>query len=118
MKGCIHHEILTMPMQYHTLVGDMGNSLSGGQKQRLLLARALYQQPSILFLDEASSHLDIENERKINQHLKALNMTRIMVAHRPQTIAMADKVFELNEGELCPLTDKSNLTTPTEGYRP
>lgn len=116
--ACIHHEILTMPMQYHTLVGDMGNSLSGGQKQRLLLARALYQQPSILFLDEASSHLDIENERKINQHLKALNMTRIMVAHRPQTIAMADKVFELNEGELCPLTDKSNLTTPTEGYRP
>ena len=116
--ACIHHEIITMPMQYHTLVGDMGNSLSGGQKQRLLLARALYQQPNLLFLDEASSNLDIENERKINQHLKALNITRIMVAHRPQTIAMADKVFELNKGELCPLTDESPLTPPTEGYRP
>lgn len=115
--ACIHHEIVAMPMQYHTLVGDMGNSLSGGQKQRLLLARALYQQPSILFLDEASSNLDIENERKINQHLKALNITRIMVAHRPQTIAMANKVFELNKGELCPLTDNQPLTT-TEGYRP
>lgn len=110
--ACIHHEIITMPMQYQTLVGDMGNSLSGGQKQRLLLARALYQQPSILFLDEASSNLDIENERKINQHLKALNITRIMVAHRPQTIAMANKVFELQEGALCPLTNKSTLTTP------
>ena len=48
-------------MQYHSLVGDMGSSLSGGQKQRLLLARALYQEPDILFLDEASSHLDMEN---------------------------------------------------------
>ena len=60
--ACIHEEIMQMPMQYHSLVGDMGSSLSGGQKQRLLLARALYQEPDILFLDEASSHLDMENE--------------------------------------------------------
>lgn len=98
--ACIHHEILTMPMQYHTLVGDMGSSLSGGQKQRLLLARALYQQPDILFLDEASSHLDIDNERRINSHLKALKITRIMVAHRPQSIAQADTVYQLNNGSL------------------
>ena len=76
------------------------NQLSGGQKQRLLLARALYQQPDILFLDEASSHLDVENERRINRHLKALNITRIMVAHRPQTIAQADTVYQLSQGNL------------------
>ncbi len=98
--ACIHDEICAMPMQYHSLVGDMGSSLSGGQKQRLLLARALYRSPDILFLDEASSHLDIQNEHIINTHLKALNITRIMVAHRPQTIALADTVYQLVDGTL------------------
>jgi ATP-binding cassette subfamily B protein RaxB len=110
--ACIHHEILAMPMQYHTLVGDMGSSLSGGQKQRLLLARALYQQPDILFLDEASSHLDLDNERVINRHLKALNITRIMVAHRPQSIAQADAVYQLSEGRLTPYIYPSTPATP------
>ena len=100
--ACIHEDIMHMPMQYHTLVGDMGSSLSGGQKQRLLLARALYQEPDILFLDEASSHLDMANEARINQHLTSLNMTRIIVAHRPQSIAMADKVYRLANGTLHP----------------
>jgi ATP-binding cassette, subfamily B, bacterial CvaB/MchF/RaxB len=54
---------MAMPMTYNSLVGDMGSSLSGGQKQRLLLARALYRQPRILFLDEGTAHLDLENER-------------------------------------------------------
>ncbi|WP_232368318.1 peptidase domain-containing ABC transporter [Alteromonas sp. MB-3u-76] len=98
--ACLHDEIVAMPMQYHSLVGDMGSSLSGGQKQRLLLARALYQSPDILFLDEASSHLDMANEEKINQHLKTLNITRIMVAHRPQTIAIADTVYHLSNQSL------------------
>ena len=100
--ACIHEDIMKMPMQYHSLVGDMGSSLSGGQKQRLLLARALYQNPDILFLDEASSHLDMANEAQINHHLKSLNMTRIIVAHRPQSIAMADKVYRLADGILHP----------------
>ncbi|AXT38952.1 peptidase domain-containing ABC transporter [Alteromonas sp. BL110] len=100
--ACIHRDIMHMPMQYHSLVGDMGSSLSGGQKQRLLLARALYQEPDILFLDEASSHLDMANEAQINHHLKSLNMTRIIVAHRPQSIAMADKVYRLEDGTLHP----------------
>ncbi|MEC8377139.1 MAG: peptidase domain-containing ABC transporter [Pseudomonadota bacterium] len=98
--ACLHDEIAAMPMQYFTLIGDMGSSLSGGQKQRLLLARALYQSPDILFLDEASSHLDIENEAKINAHLKSLNITRIIVAHRPQSIAIADRVLCLRNGQL------------------
>ncbi|GEA12822.1 peptidase domain-containing ABC transporter [Alteromonas sp. KUL49] len=100
MLACLHQEIVNMPMQYNTLVGDMGTSLSGGQRQRLFLARALYRHPEILFLDEASSHLDLDNEAMINHHLKQLKITRIIVAHRPQTIAMADTVYQLSEGQL------------------
>lgn len=93
--ACIHDEIEQFPMGYETLVGDMGSTLSGGQKQRILLARALYKQPKILFLDEATSHLDIENEQKINQSLKHLAMTQVVIAHRPETIKMADRVIHL-----------------------
>lgn len=94
----IHQEISAMPMGYQTLVGDMGSSLSGGQKQRVLLARALYKQPKILALDEATSHLDIENERKVNHALSQLHLTRIMVAHRPETINAAERVVGLENG--------------------
>lgn len=99
-KAEIHNDIINMPMNYNSLVGDMGATLSGGQKQRLLLARALYRDPKILFLDEATAHLDIGTEKIINQNLKQLKITRIMVAHRPQTIAMADHVYELSHGSL------------------
>lgn len=91
----IHTDIMAMPMNYNTLVGDMGASLSGGQKQRIMLARALYRRPDILFLDEATSHLDVEGESIINEHIKQLNITRIMVAHRSETIASADRVITL-----------------------
>jgi ATP-binding cassette subfamily B protein RaxB len=91
----IHEDILKMPMGYETLIGDMGSSLSGGQKQRILIARALYKNPKILFLDEATSHLDVENEIKINKALKELNITQIMIAHRAESIKMADRVINL-----------------------
>src|SRR5205085_4386401 len=81
--AAIHDEIMAMPMTYNSLIGDMGSSLSGGQKQRLLLARALYREPRILFMDEGTAHLDLENERHIAQRLAALNMTRISITHRP-----------------------------------
>ena len=93
----IHEEIRSFPMGYETLVGDMGSMLSGGQKQRILLARALYKQPKILFLDEATSHLDVENERKINQSLKTLDITQIIIAHRQETIQMADRIIDLDK---------------------
>ena len=82
-----------MPMTYNTLVGDMGSSLSGGQKQRMMLARALYRQPRILFLDEGTSHLDVDNEIRINNSLKRLQITRISVAHRPEIGGGADRVL-------------------------
>lgn len=93
----IHEEIVRMPMGYETLIGELGGNLSGGQKQRLLIARALYRQPGILFLDEETSHLDLGNEAKINQSIRDLNITRIIIAHRPSTIASADRVIDLSE---------------------
>ena len=89
-----------MPMGYHSLIGDMGSSLSGGQKQRLLLARALYREPKLLFLDEATSHLDVANERLVNQAVKELALTKVIVAHRPETIASADRVLVMEQGRI------------------
>ena len=94
----VHDDILNMPMQYQTLVGDMGSSLSGGQKQRIMLARALYRRPSILFLDEATSHLDVKSESIVNDNIRRLHITRIIVAHRPETIKSADRVITINKG--------------------
>ena len=91
----IHEEIMNMPMTYNSLIGDMGSSLSGGQKQRVMLARALYRQPRILFLDEGTAHLDVDNERHINDSLKSLQMTRISVAHRPEMSSGADRVLRI-----------------------
>jgi ATP-binding cassette, subfamily B, bacterial CvaB/MchF/RaxB len=90
-KACVHDEILSFTMDYETLVGDMGSSLSGGQKQRVVLARALYRDPRILFLDEATSHLDVTNESLVNKHIKDLAITKVLIAHRPETIKSADK---------------------------
>ena len=96
----VHEDVSAMPMQYNTLVGDMGCVFSGGQKQRILLARALYRQPGILFLDEATSHLDVNRERSVNEAVRALNLTRVIVAHRSETIASADRVIKLGGGRV------------------
>jgi len=93
--AAIHEEIHQMPMGYQTLVGDMGNTLSGGQKQRVLLARALYRNPKLLVLDEATSHLDIFNEHRIVKALAELKLTRIVVAHRKETIDGAGRIIAL-----------------------
>ena len=90
-KACVHDDILSFAMGYETLVGDMGSSLSGGQKQRIVLARALYRDPRILFLDEATSHLDVANESLVNQHIKSLAITKVLIAHRPETIESANR---------------------------
>jgi ATP-binding cassette, subfamily B, bacterial CvaB/MchF/RaxB len=96
--AAVHDDIVNMPMSYSSLIGDMGSALSGGQKQRLLLARALYRRPQILLLDEATSHLDVARERQVNAAVRNLKLTRLIIAHRPETIASADRVLVLDAG--------------------
>jgi ATP-binding cassette subfamily B protein RaxB len=96
----MHDEILAMPLGYQTNVIDLGASLSGGQKQRLILARALYREPRILVLDEASSHLDLRNESAVNAAISQLRITRIIIAHRPETLKIADRVYRMDRGKL------------------
>ena len=97
-EAAIHDEIVQMPMRYNTTIGDIGTGLSGGQQQRVLLARALYREPKILALDEATSHLDIANEKIVNTSMLAYNFTKLVIAHRPETINMADRVILLDHG--------------------
>lgn len=98
--AAIHEDIGAMPMGYESLVGDMGSALSGGQKQRVLLARALYRRPKILVIDEGTSHLDADHERAVNHAVGALGITRIVIAHRAETIAAAGTVYVLERGGL------------------
>jgi colicin V processing peptidase. Cysteine peptidase. MEROPS family C39 len=94
----IDRDIMAMPMGYQTLIGETGGGLSGGQKQRILLARALYKTPGFLLLDEATSHLDVESEIQISQTLRKLGLPVLLIAHRPETIAAADRVLYLEDG--------------------
>lgn len=99
-KAAVYDDIVAMPMGFNTLIGDMGAALSGGQKQRILLARALYKKPKILFLDEATSHLDVAREAMVNEAIQALDMTRVIIAHRPETIASAKRVIVMAAGKV------------------
>jgi ATP-binding cassette subfamily B protein RaxB len=78
----------------------MGTVLSGGQKQRVLLARALYKRPQVLNLDEATSHLDLPHEARVNNALATLQMTRVAIAHRPETIGSSPRVIEIRDGKV------------------
>ncbi len=82
-------------MRSQTIIGDLGSTLSGGQKQRIVLARALSRQPRILFLDEATSHFDVGRERLVNEAVRSLAITRVIVADRPETVASADRTLIL-----------------------
>lgn len=91
----IHDVIMAMPMGYETLIGELGEGISGGQKQRLFIARALYQKPGVLFMDEATSSLDTESERFVNGEIKRMNITRVIIAHREKTLLAVDRIINL-----------------------
>jgi len=96
----VHSDIMRAPMQYLTLVGDMGSTLSGGQRQRVLLARALYRNPKILILDEGTANLDEQNEALIADLIDQMPITRIVVAHRPALLRRAKRVFTVGARKL------------------
>ncbi len=105
MKECaqmsfIHDVVMALPMGYETLIGELGEGLSGGQKQRLFIARALYKKPGLLFMDEATSALDVESERRVNEAIKQLAITRVIISHRESTVATADRIIVLNDSNV------------------
>jgi len=102
-QAAIHGDIAAMAMRYETPVGDMGSNLSGGQMQRILLARALYKKPEVLFLDEGTAHLDLDTEARVAASIRALGISRVIVAHRPETIRYADRLFRVLDGRVEPV---------------
>lgn len=94
----VHDEIMNMPMQYRTLISDMGRNLSGGQRQRIVLARAIMSQSNVMIMDEATSSLDNINEKKVSDYLRSRGNTQIIIAHRMSTIIDADEIMVLDHG--------------------
>jgi ATP-binding cassette subfamily B protein RaxB len=105
----IHDEVMRFPMQYHSLVGDMGSSLSSGQKQRVLIARALYRRPRVLILDEGTAHLDPQREEGVLEMLRALPITRIIVAHTSAMAEIGDRILHMQDGRLVATENLASL---------
>jgi len=101
-QACIHDEIQALPKGYDTVIGERGSRLSGGQIQRIALARAFLKNAPILVLDEATSTLDPEGEQLVLQAIEALVRGRmvLMIAHRLNTVRMADQIVVLHEGKV------------------
>ena len=94
----IDEDISAMPMGFNTIVGSLGVALSGGQRSRVLLARALYRQPQILFLDETFDQLDLARERAITDGLRHTGIGLVIVSHRPETVGAVDRIVQLGTG--------------------
>jgi ATP-binding cassette, subfamily B, bacterial len=115
--ACLHSDITRMPMGYDTMLADGGSSLSGGQRQRLSLARALLREPDILILDEATSALDTVTEQRVQAELRALNCTRVLVAHRLSTIIESDKIVVLDQGRVVGVGRHTDLLLSCPAYQ-
>ncbi|MET7485277.1 NHLP bacteriocin export ABC transporter permease/ATPase subunit [Streptomyces sp. NPDC005538] len=107
-------DIKRMPMGLHTIVAGSG-AVSGGQRQRLMIAQALIRRPRILFFDEATSALDNETQRTVIESTKALNATRIVIAHRLSTVLDADRVVVMEDGKVAQQGPPAELLADTGG---
>ena len=109
-----------LPNGFQTYLGENGSQLSGGQKQRIAIARALYKNPEILILDEATSSLDTEAEQIIQKtlnELKAQGKTMIVIAHRLSTIANSDKILVMKEGKIIEEGTHRDLLSIDSAYK-
>jgi ABC-type bacteriocin/lantibiotic exporter with double-glycine peptidase domain len=93
-------DIRKMPMGMHTAIAEGINTLSGGQRQRIMIARAVARRPRVLLFDEATSSLDNRSQAVVSDALGALNVTRIVIAHRLSTVRQADRIVVIAEGKI------------------
>ena len=113
-----HDFIMKLENGYHTLIGDRGSKLSGGERQRLTIARAIFKNPPILILDEATSSLDTENEKLVQDALFKLmqNRTSVVIAHRLSTIQYADEIVVMQDGQIVERGNHNALTAKNGLY--
>ena len=111
--------IQNLDKKYETFIGDAGNKLSGGEKQRLSIARAIYKNPEILILDEATSSLDTKSEKAVQEALNRLmkNRTSMVIAHRLSTIQNADKIIVLDSGKIVEMGSHNELLSKNSFYK-
>jgi ATP-binding cassette subfamily B protein len=118
-KASLHEFIMSLPNGYQTIVGERGIKLSGGQKQRLAIARIILTNPEIIIFDEATSQLDSENEKKIQEafHNLTKNKTTIIIAHRLSTVMSADKIIVFENGQIVQRGTHEELATQPGVYQ-
>lgn len=117
IKANIYDDIMDMPMKFNTLVSESGTNLSGGQKQRISIARALINNPKFIVFDEATSSLDYKNEKQIDEYLKEIQCTRIIISHKLSSIRDADKIVVLKNGEIDACGNHEYLIAHNDFYR-
>ena len=113
----IHEDICKMPMGYETIISESGHNISGGQKQRIIIARAIIRNPDLILLDEATSDVDNQTEKKISQYFKNSKTTQIVVAHRLSTVINSNKIIVLQNGSILAIGTHTKLLRTCDYYR-